>query len=184
MEKSSLEKNADYVSPEMQRRAERIEVLMKREGYKHRKDFAAIIDMEPQNFSRCMRSGKISEKICKRIITAFPDYRIEWLLGYDNIPTHYEWSDVYEEKRDKTDYCCWGLFENSLQKKGLSLRFNHKGDMALVQRHYPEYRDKYDCYYSIVDNGGNEVKRLTVEKVLELEQKLLEYSDFLADRYL
>ena len=172
-------------------RVDRIEELMRAEGYEPRRktkkgeekiegvrnqaDFADAIGMEPQNFSRCMTSGKVSEKTCKKIVAAFPEWRIEYLMGYDDSPT-------LDAKRESTDYCCWGIFESSLNKKGLSLRFNHSQPMKLHQRHYSDYSDR--CYHSVVDKDGNEVKRLSAHDMMELEQKLIEYADFLTHKYL
>lgn len=180
MEKCSKKKQPDYVSTEMQKRIENIEKLMKWNGYQNRKDFAHDVDILPQNFSRDMNSYKISEKTCRKIIAVFPDYRIEWLLGYDDIPTHYDWADSIQEKKDSTAQCCWGIFEHSLQKKGQSLKFIHRTNQHLDSTE----RLHSDCYYSVVDNEGNEIKRLTAIEMVELEQKLQEYSDFLTDRYL
>lgn len=74
MDKSSSFKNI---------RVERIKILMERERILQ-KDLAYELEMESQNFSRCMRSGKISEEICGKIVKIFPEYRIEWLLGDSN----------------------------------------------------------------------------------------------------
>lgn len=180
MEKCSKEKKSDYVSPEMQKRVSRIEELMKIEGYKYRQDFADAIGMEPQNLSRCLKSGKITEKTCKKIIAAFPDWRIEYLMGYDDIRTHYEWADSIQDKKDTAAQCCWGIFENSLQKKGQSLKFVHRKSQHVDSSE----RLHADCYYSIVDSDGAEVKRLSALDMVKLEQKLLEYSDFLTGKYL
>lgn len=43
--------------------------------------------MSPQNFSRCLTSGKVSEKLCRKIQALYPKYQIEWLLGYSEYPT-------------------------------------------------------------------------------------------------
>lgn len=190
MEVSSQKKSTDNFL-----RVDRIEELMRAEGYEPRRktkkktkkgeekiegvknqgDFAVEIGMEPQNFSRCLTSGKVSEKICKKIVAAFPEWRIEYLMGYDDSPT-------LDAKRETSDYCCWGIFENSLNKKELSLRFNHNQPMKLHQRHYSDYQDR--CYHSVVDKDGNEVTRLSAREMIDLEQKLLEYADFLTHKYI
>ena len=80
IEKSSFSENV---------RVSRIKELLKDKGLKQ-KDLADVLDIEPQNLSRCLTSGKVSEKTCLKIIEAFPEYRLEWLLGYNDYKTEEE----------------------------------------------------------------------------------------------
>ena len=161
-------------------RVRRIEEIMKDLEYKYSKDFAHDIGMEPQNLSRCMTSGKVSEKICKKIVKAFPKYRIEWLLGYSDLKTWNDWAEDIQHKKDLTADSMWGVFENSLNKQDKSLRFVHRSGQHVDS----SQRLRADCYYSIVDSNGNELKRLTALDMVKLEQKLQEYCDFLTFKYL
>lgn len=161
-------------------RVRRIEEIMKDLEYKYSKDFAHDIGMEPQNLSRCMTSGKVSEKTCKKIVKAFPKYRIEWLLGYSDIKTRDDWIDDIQEKKDMTASCMWGIIENSLNKKGKSLKFVHRTGEHVDS----SQRLRKDCYYSVVDQDGNELKRLTALEMVKFEQKIQEYCDFLTGKYL
>lgn len=161
-------------------RVERIEELMERENYKNRKDFAHDIDMLPQNFSRSMASGKISEKTCEKIIKAFPQYRKKWLMGYDEYPTHNEWADAIQNRKDVTADCMWGVIENSLRKQGKSLKFIHRAGEHVDS----SQRLRKDCYYSVIDRDGNELKRLSAREMVEFEQKIQEYCDFMTGKYM
>ena len=69
-------------------RVERILKLMEEEKIRTQDEFAQRIGTSQQNLSRILKSEKISEQTIKDIIQAFPDYREEWLLGYDDVPTH------------------------------------------------------------------------------------------------
>lgn len=75
MEKSSFDANI---------RVDRIKKIMEEEGIKHQIEFADSIGMEPQNLNRIIKSGKVAERTCRKIVDRFPRYRIEWLLGYDD----------------------------------------------------------------------------------------------------
>lgn len=105
MEKSSFSENV---------RVSRIKTLLKREGLKQ-KDLAEALEIEPQNLSRCMVSGKISEKMCRNIVECFPEYRIEWLLGYDDSMTTAE------------------QFSNAIQTANEEATLLHKGFMSFAQ---------------------------------------------------
>ena len=72
-----------------EKRVPRIKELMKREGIKQ-VDLADDLGMEPQNFSRILRTGKVSEKTCKKIVNLYPEYQLEWLLGYSDSMTQTE----------------------------------------------------------------------------------------------
>lgn len=176
MKESSNKKSSDNFFL----RVERIEEIMSDLGYKLRKDFAHDIGMEPQNLSRCMTSGKVTEKTCEKIIKAFPEYRIQWLLGYSDLKTWNDWAEDIQHKKDLTADSMWGVFENSLNKQGKSLRFVHRSGQHVDS----SQRLRADCYYSIVDSDGNELKRLTALDMVKLEQKLQEYCDFLTFKYL
>ncbi len=179
MKKSSDKKSSDnnFLT------VKRIEKIMSEHGYekyKDGKDFAYEIDVLPQNFSRFMTSGKVSPYYCKKIIKAFPEYRIEWLLGYSDIKTWDEWAEDVQHKKDLTADSMWGVIENSLNKKGKSLKFVHRSGQHVDS----SQRLRADCYYSVVDSDGKELKRLTALEMVKFEQKLQEYCDFLSEKYL
>lgn len=170
MEKSSFSENL---------RVSRIRTLLDREGLKQ-KDLADALDIEPQNLSRCMVSGKISEKMCRKIVECFPEYRIEWLLGDDDSMTDIEWADNIQHMKDLVADSMWGIIEKSLNKEGKSLKFVHRSGQHVDSTE----RLRADCYYSVVDREGNELKRLTALEMVEFEQKIQEYCDFMTGKYL
>lgn len=170
MEKSSFSENV---------RVSRIKTLLKREGLKQ-KDLAEALEIEPQNLSRCMVSGKISEKMCRNIVECFPEYRIEWLLGDDDSMTDIEWADNIQHMKDLVADSMWGIIEKSLNKEGKSLKFVHRSGQHVDSSE----RLRADCYYSVVDREGNELKRLTALEMVEFEQKIQEYCDFMTGKYL
>ena len=75
MKKSSFSENV---------RVSRIKTLLEREELKQ-KDLADMLDIEPQNLSRCLCSGKVSDKMCRNIGDHFPKYNVMWLLGDSDI---------------------------------------------------------------------------------------------------
>ena len=170
MEKSSFSEDI---------RALRIKTLLKREGLKQ-KDLADALDIEPQNLSRCMVSGKISEKMCRKIVECFPEYRIEWLLGDDDSMTDIEWADNIQHMKDLVADSMWGIIEKSLNKEGKSLKFVHRSGQHVDSTE----RLRADCYYSVVDREGNELKRLTALEMVQFEEKIQEYCDFMTGKYL
>lgn len=189
MEKTSFSEN---------KRALRIKELMKREGLKQ-KDIAELIpvpsrkkenkgELEPmdeQNFSRLLRSGKqIKEEICLCIIEHFPEYRLEWLLGYDDYMTEAEMIEdtrkMFHEAvdmRNKTADAVWCLLEHNLRKSGEHLIFHHPSG-----RHFDSFeRHTSGCYYTIEDSQGNVKKRLSAEEMEKLEQKIIRICEILVD---
>ena len=156
-------------------RAERVKLLISREHITQT-EFAERIDMTQQNISRIVQLKQpLTEETARRIIGRFPDYRIEWLLGYDDAINYDEWAEKTQYKKDIIADGLWGIIEKSLNKMDKSLRFIHPAG-----RHYDSsQRLKDGCYYSIVDRDGNELKHLTALEVVRFEEDLQEYCDFL-----
>lgn len=173
MEKSSIVTN---------KRVQAIKKLMQIEGLKQI-DLADALTppMEPQNFSRIMRTGKVSEKTCQKIHDLYPEYRLEWLLGYSDAMTENDVISNYFLLKDKVADGMWAIIEKSLLSQGKSLRFNHRQNQHVNATE----RLHADCYYTIVDSKTEEeLKRLTPLEMVEFEQKIQEYTDFLTQKFL
>lgn len=88
-------------------RAERVKALIKREGITQ-KDLADRIFQTPENVSRILnRKTALTEETAQDIIKAFPEYRVEWLLGYEkfviNSDKSNEIREVFAEALEKLD---------------------------------------------------------------------------------
>ena len=161
-------------------RAERVKKIIEREGI-NQIDFAKRISQTQQNISRIINlKTALTEETAQDIISAFPEYRIEWLLGYDDSMTDYEWADNVQNMKDLVADSMWGIIEKSLNKEGKSLKFVHRSGQHVDS----SQRLRADCYYSIVDRDGNELKRLTALEMVQFEEKIQEYCDFMTGKYL
>lgn len=161
-------------------RAERVKKLIERERISQ-VDFANRIFQTQQNVSRILNlKTALTEETARDIVTAFPEYRIEWLLGYDDSMTDYEWADNVQNMKDLVADSMWGIIEKSLNKEGKSLKFVHRSGQHVDS----SQRLRADCYYSIVDRDGNELKRLTALEMVQFEEKIQEYCDFMTGKYL
>lgn len=68
-------------------RAERVKILIDREKITQ-KELADRIFQTQQNVSRIIQKRQpLTEETARQIVTAFPEYRIEWILGYDDYMT-------------------------------------------------------------------------------------------------
>ena len=68
-------------------RAERVKKIIELEGISQQ-DFADRIFQTQQHVSRIVnQKSALTEETARAIVTAFPKYRIEWLLGYDDYMT-------------------------------------------------------------------------------------------------
>lgn len=163
-------------------RAERVKKLIEREGISQI-DFASRIFQTQQNVSRILNlKTALTEETAQDIISAFPGkgYRIEWLLGYDDSMTDIEWADNIQNMKDLVADSMWGIIEKSLNKEGKSLKFVHRTGQHVDSSE----RLRADCYYSVVDREGNELKRLTALEMVQFEEKIQEYCDFMTGKYL
>lgn len=161
-------------------RAERVKTIITRSGLKQAV-FAKRIFQTQQNVSRILNlKTALTEETARDIVTAFPEYRIEWLLGYDDSMTDYEWADNVQNMKDLVADSMWGIIEKSLNKEGKSLKFVHRSGQHVDS----SQRLRADCYYSVVDRDGNELKRLTALEMVQFEEKIQEYCDFMTGKYL
>lgn len=167
------------------KRADNVKKLIENEkkirGKFTQTEFAEAIHQTQQNVSRILNlQTALTEETARDIVTAFPGYRIEWLLGYDDAMTDIEWADNVQNMKDLVADSMWGIIEKSLNKDGKSLKFVHRSGQHVDS----SKRLRADCYYSIVDREGNELKRLTALEMVQFEEKIQEYCDFLTAKYL
>lgn len=96
-------------------RAERVKILIDREGITQT-EFAERIFQTQQNVSRIINlKTALTEETARDIVSAFPGYRIEWLLGYDDSMT------VIEQ------------FMNTVQTANEEATLLHHGFMSFAQ---------------------------------------------------
>ena len=172
-----MSKKATEINPI---RAERIKIIIDRENINQQK-LAELIFQTQQNISRIIQKRQpLTEETAQAIIRAFPEYRIQWLLGYDDVMTVNDEISGYFLLKNKAADGMWAIIEKSLVKQGKSLRFVHRQGQHVDASE----RVRADCYYSIVDRTGNEIKRLSSVEMIEFEEKIQEYCDFLTSKYL
>ena len=76
-----MSRSRTEINPE---RAERVKTLIERENITQQ-EFAERIYQSQQNVSRIINlKSALTEQTADAIIKAFPEYRKQWILGYDN----------------------------------------------------------------------------------------------------
>lgn len=172
-----MSRKKTVINPE---RGKRLKTLIDREKMTQ-KGFGERIHMSQQNISLIIKGkNPLTEETAKSVVKEFPEYRIEWLLGYDNSMTQYDWAEDIQSRKDIVADSMWAIIEKSLNKERKSLIFHHR------QGEHVDSSQRFhaDCYYTINDKSGNEIKRLSAMEVAKIEQKIQEYCDFLVYKYL
>lgn len=165
--------------PSSQIRYDRIKMFMAREGLQHDSALAQKMGMAQQNLSRTLKNKKISESHIDRIIEAYPDYRAQWFMGYDEFPT---WQEYEKFKRQEAAQYFQSVIDKSeavymfmsalLQVNGYTLRRVPNSVGVDIDCHFYELTDRDQnviCYRD--DKIADRIMR-HVE---------LELSSFLAD---
>ena len=183
-------------------RAERVKTLIDREKITQ-KELADMIFQSQQNISRIVQQRQpLTEETAQDIIRAANrivdekeaaqagitleeygshiTYRVQWLLGYDDMMTVNDESDRILHAQNAVADSMWAIIERSLNKQGKSLRFVHR------QGQHPDaiQRLHADCYYTIVDNDGKVIKKLTALEMAQFESQIQDYCDFMVERHL
>ena len=96
-------------------RAERIKTILKIEDLTQ-VDLADALQMEPQNVSRFLRSGKVSEKTCRKINALYPQYRLQWLLGLDDDMNFTEMVHNYADRAEAVNMARWTILNNAFRE--------------------------------------------------------------------
>lgn len=122
MEKSSLSES---------KRASRIKTLLKRENQKEKDRakvtgekplkinqayLADLLDRDPQNLSRDLVSGKISEKTCRKIGELFPEYNVMWLLGDSDFMLITDLEKDLIQRSDETNNACLQILDSAYRE--------------------------------------------------------------------
>ena len=82
-------------------RAERFKIIISREKITQT-ELQGMIHLSQQSISRIVQSKQaLTEETAQAIINVFPDYRIEWLLGYDD--TMLVSDEIMQVVRNKVD---------------------------------------------------------------------------------
>jgi len=88
-------------------RAERVKIMIEREGLTQ-KELGLMINRSQQSISEIVHCKRaLTESTAQEFIRVFPEYRIEWLMGYDDImlkavaagdKMHINFMDVYKKR--------------------------------------------------------------------------------------
>lgn len=102
-------------------RAERLKILIDREKSKNKDltqaKFAKKIFQSQQNVSRIINlKNALTEETAKDIIKAYPEYRIEWLLGFDDIMLKEELQENYVRRSDATNTAVIQILDSALRE--------------------------------------------------------------------
>lgn len=109
-----------------------------------------------------------------------PEIRLSYLLGTDKYMTDSDWiNEVYEMRNIVAD-SMWAIIEKSLAKRGKHLCFVHRQNQHIDATQ----RIRADCYYTITDNDGKVLKRMSAIDLVRFEEKIQDYCDFLTEKYL
>lgn len=141
-------------SPE-EKRVSAIKTLLKREGLKQidlanmitvRSKNGEPLSMEPQNLSRSLRSGKVSDKLCRKIGDLFPKYNVMWLLGDSDIMLIKDLRQDFISRSDATNDACLQLLDSALRevcsREGIEIpEINNIPDLLLLQGQLRDFAD-------------------------------------------
>lgn len=101
------------INPE---RAERVKILMKRENIKQN-ILAERIYQTQQNVSRILQKRQpLTEETAKLIVKAFPQYRLSWLLCYDNYMTVDDVKAAYQEQFHAINRATATILDNAVKE--------------------------------------------------------------------
>ena len=150
-------------------RAERVKELIKRENITQIQ-LADRIYQSQQNISRIVQNRQpLTEETARLIVQAFPEYRIEWLLGYDEIMMK---KDVIPTKYEKLR-----TEKDTLEKAVLSLIRLSDFDIKLKSLENAEDLHNFLKKYCTITRDGKSIT-FSVEELNSFENEICDYIEF------
>ena len=69
-------------------RGERLRMIALREDITQTK-LSELLDCNPVHLSKIVNGSRnLTEDMARKVVSLFPEYRLQWLLGYDDFATH------------------------------------------------------------------------------------------------
>lgn len=171
-----MRKNTEEYQKLMILRSERLKSCFEKYGLKQVDIFKKGVGTEGEasdwmNGKRLLTEAKI-EDIRRELL---PEVSKSYLLGDCEYMTENERICASFDFKNAVADSMWGVIEKSLKKQGKSLKFIH---------HIGEHIDATerlhsDCWYEVVDKDGKLLKKMTALEMVQFEEKIQEYVDFL-----
>ena len=160
-------------------KAERVKIIREAANLSQ-KEFGDLIGLTQQSINRIEKLKQpLEEPNAKRIIEVFPEYRLEWLLAYDNFMNVAAKRHDTESHKWKRADCLLGIINNEFMRNGYRLK------MCVVGESFDGYRptDK-DGYYVIENKSNKTVRILSCNDYFRLEEEIELMVGYLIDKTL
>lgn len=113
---------------------------------------AEMLGIEPQNLSRCLCSGKVSEKMCQKISDLFPEYNVMWLLGYSEDKLKEDLRKKYVDMRQATSDALIRVLDSALidvcVREGKEIpTLDNIPELILLEKQLRDYADSLMWQY-------------------------------------
>lgn len=153
-------------------RAERLKKIIDREGISQI-DFAKRISQTQQNVSRIINlKSALTEETARTIVSVFPEYRIEWLLGYDNSMTVYDQlSDAIQTAEEESALLHNG-FISFAKLSGFKIDFSPIEEAETLEETFHNMNN-----YCTVSRDGKSVT-FSLSELNAFENELSDYIEF------
>lgn len=173
MEKSSFVENKrvsaikDLIDREKKKEIERAKSTNSKPVKINQAYLANKLGIEPQNLSRCLVSGKVSEKMCRKIGELFPEYNVMWLLGDSEFMLKEDLRTDFIQRSDATDNACLQILDSAYRevcaREGIELKaLDNIPEILLLQGQLRDFADslmwnyvkhrEHSHFWSILDN--------------------------------
>ena len=97
-------------------RADRVKILLKREKVSQTQ-LAERIYQTQQNLSRIMQHRQpLTEATAQLIVKAFPEYRLAWLMGYDDVMTVSEFKGQCVKQNDDVNAAVMTILDAAVRE--------------------------------------------------------------------
>lgn len=131
-----------------------------------------VADVSQQAISRYEKNTRpLEEKAAARVIAAFPDYRLDWLLGKDDFMTYLKKNNDVIRNARREGALLDGGFRLLAEVAGFSIEDSIMGDeIEDVVAHIEE---------GMLVSRGDLSARLNIDQLNRIENQVLDFAEFL-----
>lgn len=162
-------------------RGARLRTIALHEGITQTK-LSEMIDCSPVHLSKIINGSRnLTEEMAQKVVSLFPEYRLPWLLGYDDYMTEEDALRGPLKQAVQRDAIWKVSVECTLQNMGYTVQLNGADGLNTADE---ALENLGNVSYAAVDRNGEVCAECSAEAYYALLREIGDFAEFLIERRL
>lgn len=141
-----------------------------------------MLDCNPVHLSKIINGSRnLTEEMAQKVISLFPEYRLPWLLGYDDYMTEEDALRTPLKQAVQRDAIWKIAVECTLQNMGYTVQLNGADGLNTADE---ALENLGNVSYAAVDRNGEVCAECSAETYYALLREIGDFAEFLIERRL